>query len=255
MLKIRRKKAKEEEKKEKQIVVEGQENELVESISLLAREDKGSVKKIITEVDTTVKEATKESLKSLKLLEEGRCPECGRKTKQFLFTSVCPYCGWSSFISPQQRKRIIVHLKDGFSIECDSTFDTKKGDILCITNDVVRQKVPRENVNYTEFAWTEEEIRERKTQREREATGICDWCGAALPKAQMDVVYAAFGASQERYLFCSSRCKLAFQGQYPVRIHRNCYQRLCEECDECIKKYDASDERIIRIEELAKEES
>lgn len=255
MLKTRKKKGKEEEKKEKQIVVEGQESEVEESISLLtSKEAKSAVEKVITEVDTTVKEAAKESLRGLKLLEEGRCPECGKKTKRFLFTSVCPYCGWSSFISPQQKGRMIVHLKDGSTLGCDSTFDTETGDILCITDEVVRQRVPKENVNYTEFAWTEEEIAERRLQREREATGICDWCGDTTPKSGMIETYVAFGTYQERYFFCSQRCYLAFQKQYPVRIHRDCYHRPCEDCNECIKKYsDTSKKKVIGIEELVRE--
>lgn len=253
MLKVVKKKPKNEGKKEKQIVIEDQEEELEESISLLSKKDKGTVEKIITEVDTRVKEAAKESLKDLKLMEEGRCPECGRKTKQFLFTSVCPHCGWSSFISPQQKGRIIVHLKDGTTIECDNTYDTRKGDVLCITDEVVRQKIPQMNISYIEFAWTEEEIRQKRMEKERESTGICDWCGRGVPKVDMIETYVAFGAHQEKYTFCSQRCFLAFQRQYPTRIHRDCYYRYCETCEECIKKYDTSKKKIIEIEELVKE--
>ncbi len=255
MLKLRKtKKNKEKTEGKKEAVVREQQEEAEEELSLLTQRGKGTVKKVITDIDATVKEAAKESLKQLKLLEEGRCPECGRKTRQFLFTSICPYCGWSSFISPQQKGRMIVHLRDGTTLECDSTFDTQKGNILCIRDDVVRMKVPSANVSYIEFAWTEEEIAERKKQKEREETAICDWCGKTAHRAEMLVTFCAFGTYQERYLFCSSKCMLAFQNQYSMRIHRDCYQRPCEDCNECIKKYyDTSSKKILTVEEVARE--
>jgi len=248
------KKNEKEREQKKEAVIKEQQEEAEEELSLLSKKGKGAVKKIITDVDATVKEAAKESLKQLRLLEEGRCPECGRKTKQFLFTSICPYCGWSSFISPQQKGRMTVHLKDGTTLQCDSTFDTQKGNILCIRDDVVRMKVPSTNVSYIEFGWTEEEVAERRKQKEMEETAICDWCGKTARRAEMLVTFCAFGTYQERYLFCSPKCMLSFQNQYPMRIHRDCYQRRCQECDECIKKYyDTSCKKILSVEEVAKE--
>ncbi|MCK4417615.1 MAG: hypothetical protein KAV99_05565 [Candidatus Latescibacteria bacterium] len=255
MIKLRKdSKDKEKTGEKKEAVVKEQQEEAEEELSLLSQKGKGSVKKVITDIDATVKEAAKESLKQLKLLEEGRCPECGRKTKQFLFTSICPHCGWSSFISPQQKGRMIVHLRDGTTLECDNTFDTQEGNILCISDDVVRMKVSSANVSYIEFAWAEEEIAERRKQKEREEAAVCDWCGRTAQRAEMLETFAAFGTYQERFLFCSPKCELAFQNHYPMRIHRDCYQRPCEDCNECIKKYyDTSSKKILSTEEIAKE--
>ena len=241
-------KKKEEEKdlKDKQIVVEGQEEEVQESMAVLA-EDKSSVDEVVTEVESAVRQASRDSLKGLKLLEEGRCPECSRKAQQFLFTSVCPQCGWSSFISPKDGE-VIVHLKDGSMVSCKGTFDTQHEDILCIADDVVRARIGRDNINYIEYSWTNEEIQERRNQREQEVTGVCHWCGKKIDPEEDEriVVYAALGRTQERYLFCSNKCKGAFEKQYPARVHRNCYERSCLDCEECIKRYDGSDETILQ---------
>jgi hypothetical protein len=51
------------------------------------------------------------------------------------------------------------------------------------------------------------------------------------------MVQVAFGASQERYCFCSDECYEAFRKMYPARVHRNCYERNCAECNLCIKRY------------------
>ena len=241
-----KKKDEDKDLKEKQILVEGQEEEVLESMVVLA-EDKSSVKEVVTEVESAVRQASKESLKGLKLLEEGRCPECGRKAQQFLFTSICPHCGWSSFISPKEGE-VIVHLKDGATVSCKGTFDTQHGDILCIADDVVRARIASDNINYIEYSWTNEEIQERRTQREEEATGVCDWCEKKIDPEEDEriIVYVAFGRTQERYLFCSTKCKEAFEKQYPARVHRNCYERSCLDCEECVKRYDASDETILQ---------
>ena len=50
-------------------------------------------------------------------------------------------------------------------------------------------------------------------------------------------VQVAFGTTQERYCFCSDECYEAFRKMYPARIHRNCYERDCEECNLCVKRY------------------
>ena len=51
------------------------------------------------------------------------------------------------------------------------------------------------------------------------------------------MVHIAFGATQERYCFCSDDCYEAFRQMYPARVHRNCYERACDTCDLCIKRY------------------
>jgi hypothetical protein len=67
----------------------------------------------------------------------------------------------------------------------------------------------------------------------------CGWCGAESDVEQdgFHMVQVAFGASQERYCFCSDECYEAFRKMYPARVHRNCYERNCAECNLCIKRY------------------
>ena len=125
----------------KQIVIEGQEEEAEEALSLLSEGGDG-LDQTMEEIDTAVKEAAKASLRDIRLMEEGRCPSCGHKTRQFLFTSVCANCGWFSFISPEEGKSII-HLKNADTIECGTTFDTRGDYILGITDGVVRAKVSK----------------------------------------------------------------------------------------------------------------
>ena len=160
---------KEQPPREKQIVIEGQEEQVEETISLLSKEGEGILDEAMEEVETAVKEAAKTSLKDLRLMEEGRCPDCGRKLNHFLFTSVCSHCGWFAPITANEG-RTIVHMKDGSTFECGTTFDTKGGYILCITDEVVRAKIDKNNVNYEEFVWSEEEIARRRN-RQTEAAG------------------------------------------------------------------------------------
>jgi len=228
----------EEDKKEKQIALVDQDNELEKEISLLTKEDKGSVSKVISEVEGTIKEATKASIRDVKLLEEGRCPSCGRKTRQFLFTTVCEYCGWSTFITPE-KGHALIHLSDGNVVESKSIFKIVQGDLLGITDDVVRIRIPAANISYIEYAWTDEEIAGRSEQRRREERVVCDWCQKEVERDEyVAVIYAAVGTHQIRYQFCSEKCKRAFEKQYPMRIHRNCYETSCAECNECVKKYE-----------------
>ena len=233
--------------REKQIVIEGQEEEAEEAMSLLAKEGQDNLDQTMEEIDTAVKEAARASLRDIKLMEEGRCPDCGQKTQQFLFTSVCANCGWFSFISPEEGTSII-HLKNGTTIECGSTFDTKGDYILGITDGVMRAKVSKENVAHIEFVWTEEEISKKREARTREQAGICSWCEKYLTEVEDApiIVYASFGTYQDRSVFCSEKCEQAFQKQYPVRVHKNCYNRSCIDCDLCVKKYSGEDETLLK---------
>ena len=232
-----RKKKKDDDLKEKQVIIEEQQAQVEEETSLLAtKESKTAVDRALSQADTTLKEAAEQSLKELKILEEGRCPECGRKIRQFLFTSVCPHCGWSSYISPKKGKTI-VHLTTGRTVECDSALDTKGDYVLGVTDDVVRWRVLRDKIEYIENAWAEEEIEERRLERERETQVVCDWCSKTQRREDMTPIYVAFGTYQDRYYFCSHPCKERFAKQYPARIHRDCYNRDCNPCPECVKRF------------------
>lgn len=232
--------------RERQIVIEGQAEEAEEAMTLLSKED--NLDDTLVEIESAVQEAAKTSLRSIKMMEEGRCPSCGQKTHQFLFTSVCANCGWFSYISPEEGKSII-HLKNSSTIECGSTFDTRGDYILGITDGVVRAKVSKDNVEHIEFVWTDDEIHRKRVTRDRQQEGICSWCEKSLTETEADedpiVVYAAFGHEQERFIFCTEKCEKSFQKQYPIRIHKNCYNRTCTECDLCQKRYAGDDETFL----------
>jgi hypothetical protein len=68
----------------------------------------------------------------------------------------------------------------------------------------------------------------------------CSWCQTvANPGGDgFHLVHVAFGTFQERYSFCSDACYEAFRKMYPSRVHRNCYERDCRECDLCVKRYE-----------------
>ena len=232
--------------REKQYVLEGQDEEVEEAISLLGGEG-GQLDETMEEIDEAVKEAAKSSLRDIRLMEEGRCPSCGHKTSPFLFTTVCANCGWFSHISPEDGHSVI-HLKNGATIECGSTFDTKDYYILGITDGVVRAKVSKENVEYIEFRWTDEEIEKKRQVRTTVQAGIDAWTEKPLAEYDDDkhvIIYAAFGPTQERYVFGNRENAEAFKKQYPVRVHKNCYERTCLDCDLCVKKLTGEDETIL----------
>jgi hypothetical protein len=232
--------------REKQYVLEGQDQEVEEAMSLLGG-DNGRLDETMEEIDEAVKEAAKSSLRDIRLMEEGRCPSCGHKASSFLFTTVCANCGWFSHISPEDGHSVI-HLKNGAKIECGSTFDTKDYYILGITDGVVRAKVSKDNVEYIEFRWTEDEIEKKRQVRVTVQAGVDAWTEKLLSDYDSDehvIVYASFGPTQERYVFGNRENAEAFKKQYPVRVHKNCYERTCLECDLCVKKFTGEDETIV----------
>ena len=234
--------------REKQIVIEGQKEEAEEAMNLIVKDGKNNLDETMEEINAAVQEAAKASLRDIRLMEEGRCPSCGHKTQQFLFTSVCASCGWFSFISPEEGN-LNIHLKDGTPIECGTTFDTHGGYILGITDGVVRAKVSTDNVRHIEFVWSDDEIARKRKTIAQEQAGVCSWCEKSLTEMEEDqeprIVYASFGVSQDRFVFCSERCEDGFKKQYPVRVHKNCYNRTCLDCDLCNKKYSGEDETIL----------
>lgn len=261
-----------EQFKGKSPVLADHEETVEETLSVLAREGKKTLEATQEEVERAVREAAKTSLKDLRLMEEGRCPDCGRKLHQYLFTSICSHCGWSSYIMPEEG-RVSVHLNDGSKLLCQVVFDTKGGYILCIADGVIRARIDKRNVSHVEFAWNKEEVEERREQHRRETRGICHWCEKPFDEVYQEhmkrveearkagkdpekpweaiVAYAAFGVYQNRYEFCSERCENAFKRQYPVRVHKNCYDRPCPDCTLCIKKYEGYDETLLKRLEMA----
>jgi hypothetical protein len=214
------------------------DDELKEHLTLLNAEDRSAVDRLTREVDSKIIEASKETVKEAKMIEEGHCPSCGKKTRSFLFTTVCESCGWSKFSAPKTG-RTIVHMHNGSSLVCTETFYTPE-EVLLVTDNVVRQRVPRQNVAFIEFDFSDEEIERRRKEVREEETIRCAWTGKAVRIGDEDtrVTFAAFGAYQERFVFIDEKAQEAFQKQYPTRIHRDCYHRDCSKCNECIKRYD-----------------
>ena len=214
------------------------DQELEESLSVLNAEDRAAVERVSREVDTKIVEASRESVKGKKLLGEGRCPQCGHKIEDFLFTSICEHCGWSQYRRPQQG-RAVIHLKDGEVLSCEQTFSTPE-DVLCVTGDVVRFRVPRNQVAFIEYDWAQEEIENRRETMTREEQQLCEWCNKVFLRGDEDAraTFAAFGREQERFMFCCEDCQVSFQKQYPTRIHRDCYNRDCHKCNECQKRFE-----------------
>ena len=174
-------------------------------MNLIVKEGKDNLDETMEEVNAAVQEAAKASLKDIRLMEEGRCPSCGHKTQQFLFTSVCASCGWFSFISPEEGKSII-HLKAGAAIECGTTFDTHGGYILGITDGVVRAKVSTDNVEHIEFVWSDEEIAKKRKVIAQEQAGV-RVADAGLTGLTHSGTQASTRAAEQRHQDASSNSR------------------------------------------------
>ncbi len=249
MLKIT-KKQREQAKRRLDLPMADQGDDLQEHLTLLNSEDRSAVDRLSREVDTKIFEASKETVKEAKMIEEGHCPSCGKKTRAFLFTTICESCGWSKF-SPPRAGRTIVHMRDGATLVCEETFYTPD-EVLCVSGDVVRYRVPRTNVTFIEFDLSEDEIARRRTEIDEDRIVRCSWSGKPVNLSDEDtrVSYAAFGLSQERYVFIDEKAQESFHKQYPTRIHRDCYHRDCSKCSECNKRYDDTSNETFLEEEF-----
>lgn len=210
-----------------------------ENISTLARQSSGrELDEVVTEVEESIKQASRSSLKELSMQAAGRCPDCGKGIQTFVRTKLCLNCGWASFITPGSG-RTVVHTLNGQAVECDQAFTIRDGDVLCLAEGFVVQLVPKHNVSSIEYAWTDEERARQRRQAENEKRSVCGWCQKEIGQEDETFVdYVAFGTFQNRYMFCSEDCQDAFRKHYPSRIHRNCYETDCEECDLCVKRYE-----------------
>jgi len=67
----------------------------------------------------------------------------------------------------------------------------------------------------------------------------CAWCDTPCRPEQdgFHLVHVALGSFQERHCFCCDDCYEAFRRMYPARVHRNCYERPCSECNYCTKRF------------------
>jgi hypothetical protein len=206
--------------------------------------DRRNLSKADTEVKEAVDKATRTDLRNIMIIEKGRCPMCHSRTENFLFTVVCPSCGWFKRDIPV-KGRSYVHLKDGDKILCDYVHRGGSDEFLCIRNGVVVSEVMRASVVKIDHIWEEEELEEVREVVRRTKEGICGWCDHSLSEAREPgddqgpfEDYVAFGAYQEHHIFCSEKHQRAFRRQYPSRVHRNCYETDCNTCNLCIKRFD-----------------
>ncbi len=202
--------------------------------------DKRDVSAADVQVKEAVTKATRDDIRSIKLIERGRCPNCQGRTENFLYTVICPSCGWFRRNVPEGG-RSVVHLNNGNKIQCDHVYRGGTDEYLCVMNGVVVSEVMRTGVRRIDHLWDTKELERARERARKRQGGLCSWCEKSLDEADeggpwMD--YVAFGISQERYVFCSEKCQREFRRQYPSRIHRNCYETDCNACDKCVKRYD-----------------
>lgn len=196
--------------------------------------------------DKEVRSAAESSLKRLHIVQRGRCPRCGESLRQHLFASICDSCGWNLFDTPKQGP-VRVHLtKDDAYVEGEKCYTVKGGEVLVLKEDAVVARIPSSAVSWIEYLWGQDEIDNLHRQALDRMTVLCGWCNQpADPETPgFHMVQVAFGSTQERYCFCSDDCYEAFRKMYPSRVHRNCYERSCADCNLCIKRYEDESEGV-----------
>jgi ribosomal protein L32 len=208
-------------------------------ISILADEDGTKEQRLQQQATKEVQSAAEDSLKKLHVLRLGRCPSCGEHVRRHLFASICESCGWHNFDVPRNGP-VRVHLtEEGRVIEGERCYSVKSGALLVVKDDLVVAKVARDAYDLIEYVWSPSEIKQRHMQLADQLQVTCGWCnGKADPEEDgFHLVHVAFGATQERYCFCCDECYEAFRKMYPARVHRNCYERDCSQCNLCVKRY------------------
>lgn len=205
----------------------------------MLEEDAGDVR-VQEEAAREIRDAAKLSLKRMHVLQQGRCPQCGAALDQHTFFSICDACGWSSYSMPRHANGVRIHtVHSAEVIPGDRCYVVKDGVVLITRGDVVVARLPARAVEWIEYTWEDGELEERRKLINERLVLTCGWCGkeTSSDKDGFHLVQAAFGSTQERYIFCSDECYEAFRQMYPSRVHRNCYERSCENCDLCVKRY------------------
>ncbi len=231
---------------------EDQRAQLASDLSMLDRKDLSRSQKLQHDVEKSVIAAAEDTVKRLRVVEMGRCPSCGAHIYQHVGANICDVCGWHQFDLPK-KGMVKVHLKGGDEVvEGERVYVLKSGDCLVVRHGVVAAQVPRDAYTWVEYAWTDEELENRHSEAQKTLTVPCGWCGKSTnPTADgFHLLHIAFGASQERYCFCSDDCFEAFRKMYPSRVHRDCYNRDCSTCKLCQKRYD---EDAMEMRMLAKD--
>jgi len=236
----------EDESLEKTILQEDQQEKLEQDISILEDEDGSHEQRMQKVAEREVQKSAEDSLKKLHLIKLGRCPACGEHLQQHLFAAICEACGWHEFDTPKNGP-VRVHLRHRDEcIEGDKCYVVKSGVCLVLKDDLVKAKIPRESYDYIDYPWSEGEVEQRHKHVVDRMQITCGWCAdeASTEDDGFHMTHVAFGAVQERYCFCSDECYEAFRKMYPARVHRNCYERECVDCNLCIKRYGDTAEGI-----------
>ena len=237
---FRRKRKDQNQNEPTQIQDVSKDQEIEEELSVLGIGDDKNIKRADIEAKEVVTKAARDDIRKIKILGRGRCPECQGRTENFLFTVVCPSCGWYRRVIPRSGHST-VFLGTGEKITCDMTFNGGQDEILCITNGVVTSQLNRASVERIDHVWKEKELDQARKDMYIIRGGICSWCEKDMTEVVEKVLYedyVAFGTLQERYIFCSEKCMKTFRLQYPSRIHRNCYETNCRDCNLCVKRFD-----------------
>ncbi|NOY79902.1 MAG: hypothetical protein GXP31_02740 [Kiritimatiellaeota bacterium] len=250
-----------EESLEQAILQEDQQEDFEKDRSILDDGAGLAEKKVQKEAEKEVQSAAMDSLKRLHMIQMGRCPKCSGHLRRHLFASICDSCGWHTFDTPREGP-VRVHLKSGAGVvEGERCYRVQTGAVLVLKGDLVVAQVPKDSVGWIEYIWSEEEIEQRHKHVLERASVRCAWCDSEADpeKDGFHLVQVAFGTSQERYCFCSDKCYEAFRKMYPARVHRNCYERNCAECNLCVKRYEDETEGVhllakdfLRVKQLKK---
>lgn len=209
-----------------------------QDIAQLGGQEEEKVERLQKEAVKEVQEKAEESIIALEMIKHGRCPKCGGHLSMHTSANVCEECGWNKYDIPKHGK-IKLHLTSGEVVEGERAYVLKDGYCLLTRGDVVYAKVPRNNYSWVEYQWTEDELEQRRRAKNALLQVTCGWCGqdADVNKDGFHLVHIAFGSSQERYCFCCDECYEAFRKMYPSRVHRNCYETNCNDCNLCMKRY------------------
>lgn len=228
-----------DEKSKSAILQEEQQERFDHDMSILDEDGGTRGERLQKEAEKEVRTAAEDSLKKLHLIQRGRCPRCGEHLRKHLFASICDSCGWHTFDAPRLGP-VKIHLTNSQDVvQGERCYVVATGAVLVLKNDVVVARVPANSVSWIEYLWDDDEVAQRHKQVLDQLTIRCGWCDkdADPEKDGFHLVHVAFGASQERYCFCSDECYEAFRKMYPARVHRDCYERNCAGCNLCVKRY------------------
>lgn len=228
-----------------EIILNEDDDKFKTDLQIIDSEESSS--KIHEEVKKEIRNAAQLSAKRLHVLQHGRCPKCSAALEQRMFVSVCDSCGWSSYSTPRTKDGVKVHISNSDKpIIGDRVFVVKNDDVLILSGEVIVARVSSNAISWIEYCWEKDELDNRRKMINEKLTISCGWCGkeTSPDRDGFHMVQIAFGSTQERFCFCCDECFEAFRQMYPSRVHRDCYERSCENCNLCIKRYSDESEGL-----------